>query len=81
MLLALLWGEDEVEKEEGMSENFSDVLYCAVRQAYSFGQDYGELLSENKRLEAKLFKLEETIENLKTENATLRKKCEKKGDA
>lgn len=64
-----------------MSEKFSDVLYCAMRQTYSFGKEYGELMSENKHLDARLFKLEETIENLKAENATLRKKCEKKEQA
>lgn len=55
----------------------TEYFEAAIRLAYGHGVRYGELNNECKLLNAKVCELENKVENLKTENAALRKKYEK----
>lgn len=56
-------------------------LKTMLELCYGFGAEKGELKMKNRLLEGDVRRLEEVVENLKTENAALRKKYEKREGA
>ena len=61
-----------------MTEISNNALKTMFDMCYGYGVEYGELKVKNLLLEGMVKDLECKVENLKTENAALRKKYEKK---